>query len=372
MTTSTAPSQPTNARAAERAFVRSIAKYPPFVAFAAMLANVVVFIVMCVRGVSAFAPSGQTMYDWGGLLGRSLRREPWRLGTSMFLHAGVLHLAANLTGIWLIAGVSEAVLGSAGLAAVYLFSGLAGGFINAWTQPDVAAVGASGAIMGMYGALITQIRLHPASVPEAVRRRLHVKVGVVAGLTLLPGIATRELALGAHLGGFAAGCAAAWILDRRPERTPRQRAMRCGALFAFAVSIVAMSPLVGPDTPSAVTEVQRSSAAIDDIVKRYNAELARYQSEELTSEGFGEAIQTKIVPALRDEVGRLERFEPENAHAGMFADWVVFTNGYTFGFELLAQGYWMRDNKRVQDGTLRMQTAREVLERANNKRATGK
>ncbi len=81
--------------------------------------------------------------------------EWFRLFTATVLHYDKQHLAANLTTLVLIGIGVERLIGSVRMASVYLMAGLFASVMSAsFNHPYVFSVGASGAIMGLFGYLI--------------------------------------------------------------------------------------------------------------------------------------------------------------------------------------------------------------------------
>src|ERR1700734_247284 len=64
--------------------------------------NVLVFLGMIAGGVRPFEPTIASLLDWGANYGPKtvLGGQWWRLGTSMFLHIGLIHLAFNMYVLW--------------------------------------------------------------------------------------------------------------------------------------------------------------------------------------------------------------------------------------------------------------------------------
>ncbi|MFO0616175.1 MAG: rhomboid family intramembrane serine protease [Polyangiaceae bacterium] len=355
------PPPRTSGRAAERAFVASLGARV-YVVYVLMVANVAVLAALATQGVSVLAPTTASLRAWGGLHGRALRAESWRMLTSMFLHYGVLHLAANLFGMWLIGRAAEAILGNVAFVGVYLLSGLAGALASAWWQPDVVYIGASGAIMGMYGALLAEVRLQRERIPEAARRWLVIKVLTMTVLTLVPGLAMRELGFAAHFGGFVVGYAAALVLDARRRAPPWDARLRRAGVFALSAVVWVLAVTAGPSPESRTSaEIERSRAAIAAILEDYEAASASLRAKEIDRARFASILEERVVPAWAAEVKRAERFSPEEPFRQVFAAWIRYLNGCEFGFRLVMEGEKTGDDQRVKDGILRIQVARELL-----------
>src|SRR5678816_4256673 len=84
------------------------------------------------------------------------------LGTSMFLHGGLMHVGGNMLFLWIFGDNVEDRVGHGRFLVFYLLCGAAAALVQTATQPDsiVAMVGASGAIAGVMGAYIV---LYPHS-----------------------------------------------------------------------------------------------------------------------------------------------------------------------------------------------------------------
>ena len=64
-----------------------------------------------------------------------LNREYWRLGTTMFLHGGLIHLAMNMWGLYAVGPLVERLYGNLPFAIIYLASGVAGALASLAAYP---------------------------------------------------------------------------------------------------------------------------------------------------------------------------------------------------------------------------------------------
>lgn len=114
--------------------------------------NVVVFLAQLATGSGWNALSGR-LYVEGALFGPLVADgDWWRLITSAFLHAGVIHLLFNMVALWWFGRLLETYLGSTRYLAVYFASALAGAAGALLFSPTTPTVGASGAVFGILGA----------------------------------------------------------------------------------------------------------------------------------------------------------------------------------------------------------------------------
>jgi membrane associated rhomboid family serine protease len=98
-------------------------------------------------------PARFTHPDWAARIGLPVH-EYWPFVTSLFLHAGWLHVIGNLWTLWIFGDNVEDRMGPVRFALFYLVCGVAAGLVHWFTNADstVPTVGASGAIAGVLGA----------------------------------------------------------------------------------------------------------------------------------------------------------------------------------------------------------------------------
>ncbi len=138
------------------------------------------------------------------------RNEWWRLLAAGFLHAGIAHVSFNLYALYGLGGLTERFFGLGRFLAIY-FTALLGSsvLVTLFSPLTTPTVGASGAIMGLLGALVFFYWRYRARITGA-RAYLNelVKMAVInIGIGFLPGIS-----FWGHFGGFLAGALMGWLL----------------------------------------------------------------------------------------------------------------------------------------------------------------
>jgi membrane associated rhomboid family serine protease len=138
----------------------------------------------------------------------------WRVLTATMLHAGIMHLAFNGYALYVLGPQLERGVGSAAFAALYVASGIAGGVAFLVGMPAGVAVGASGAIFGLFGAYLAAAWVNRDSAAgRAGLSQLGTLLLINLALPLfIPGIAWQ-----AHVGGLVTGLAIGlwWAVSRR-------------------------------------------------------------------------------------------------------------------------------------------------------------
>ncbi|ADB29170.1 Rhomboid family protein [Kribbella flavida DSM 17836] len=135
--------------------------------------------------------------------------EPWRLFTSAFTHLQIFHIFSNLFMLYQVGPLLEQMLGRLRFVLLYFLSAL-GGSIAVWllANPVSSTLGASGAVLGLVGALLVISRARGMDVTWILA---YVAITAVISF-LFPNISWQG-----HLGGFLAGAAIAWLFLRETK-----------------------------------------------------------------------------------------------------------------------------------------------------------
>ena len=215
-----------------------------------MFANFLVF-GLCLRASNGPAISLDVLSANGAMYSQAIaRHEYWRLIAHAFLHADPLHLAGNMLCLALWGGPLERRIGSFYFLVIYLCAMIAGAIVSDLhhSQPYLA-VGASGAISGVLGALLCLWILGKIDL-SAQFFLMNI------GLNAVIAMSSQRVDWVAHVGGFAAGLIACALLDLL-ERASRF-ALRCkfpefvkinGAILAATLGVLLWSSKPGTPVP---------------------------------------------------------------------------------------------------------------------------
>lgn len=165
--------------------------------------------------------------------------EWWRAITSMFLHASLAHVAFNMWALYLFGPALERRYGSIPFAALYLASGLGGSALYQLLGRPNPAVGASGAIFGLMGALIVTLydQRH-----TPVGRAIFSQLLLLLAINLALPFVIQNIAWEAHVGGLMAGGAVAFAWARLPvsgrAAVPRQVSVALAVIVVAAGAVL--------------------------------------------------------------------------------------------------------------------------------------
>jgi membrane associated rhomboid family serine protease len=168
--------------------------------------NVLVFLVMALSGIGWMTVDADKALAWGANFGPyTTAGDWWRPVTAMFLHGGLIHLAFNMWALASFGPVVERLYGSIQFATLYVVAGITGGLVSvAWT-PAVDSVGASGAILGILGALLATRFSPDTAMAREHMRPLRTSTFIFAAATLVSGLNNTGVDNAGHLGGLASG-----------------------------------------------------------------------------------------------------------------------------------------------------------------------
>jgi membrane associated rhomboid family serine protease len=202
--------------------------------------NVLAFVVETGAGAPLGGGGGGTVWVHGVLFGPSISidHDYYRLVTGGFLHAGLFHIFVNMISLWFVGSALEPAVGRVNFVVIYLVSLLAGSFGALWFQPLIPTVGASGAIFGIFGALIVVARARGIPIWQS-------GLGFVLVLNLLFSLTFRGISIGAHLGGLVGGLIAGWLILELDERRGKPALALAGCLVIAVASVIGALAVAG-------------------------------------------------------------------------------------------------------------------------------
>lgn len=270
-----------------------------------ILANIVVFVLMALRGAGWFeVTSMQPYFAYANNAAATTDGQWWRLLTCMFLHYGIIHLLLNLWALFQAGHIVERLFGRPLYTLIYFGSGIISGLATLlWNGDQKWSAGASGAVFGVYGALIGYLLREKHAVPAGVFRPMLQSTLVFAGYNLFYGAVHPNIDNAAHLGGLLSGAVLGWLcaLPLAREARIRLRPRRAVAGLLGAGVLITAGVIAAPRYDYRVSDElawqetnQRVLKAQPDLRAHEQAAFAAYQRDPrspelarwLTSEGI--------------------------------------------------------------------------------------
>lgn len=159
--------------------------------------------------------------------------EWWRLFTAPMLHGGILHFWLNYAALGTLGRVMETRGPRAWVPLVFLLSALAGGAAGLALPPDVASVGASGGLLGMFGFLAVMAYRRKGHLPEGFLKGLLINIALIGFVGI---VAYRFIDNAGHAGGLVAGALIGLAVIPDGDRVPQWTAGRVLERAGFAAT----------------------------------------------------------------------------------------------------------------------------------------
>jgi membrane associated rhomboid family serine protease len=169
--------------------------------------NVIVFLVEIATGEGGFFSIGITQFVAEfALFGPSIAEGEWyRLLTSGFLHASIIHIGFNMFLLLVLGRLLEPALGTPRFLVLYFASLLAGSLGALVVEPNAVTIGASGAVFGLAGAVFIVARGRGMDA-------LAGEIGFLILFNLVLSFASPRISVGGHIGGLVGGVICALII----------------------------------------------------------------------------------------------------------------------------------------------------------------
>jgi rhomboid protease GluP len=294
-----------------REFQRALVTFTPrlIATPAVVIANILVFAAMIAAGVHFFAPTVQSIADWGANFGpKTMNGQWWRLVSCMFPHYGILHLGFNMWVLWDLGRLVERLVGNVGFVVLYFVSGIAGSIASLAWHPMVVSAGASGAVFGVAGALLGLIAFRRDTVPAAVLKQLRNSMAAFLIYNVFYGMTASGIDMAAHIGGLVAGFVCGLILSQplSVEMIARRR-FRNGAVVVAGAIALPLAAFALPDAPPDIDrEMQRFAEMEKRVLDTNNALVGRAQRGVISDADFAETLEHDVLPPWIETRGRTE------------------------------------------------------------------
>ena len=286
-----------------------------------LLLNLLVFLAMLSRGAGLWHTTNGVQLAWGANFGPATQDgQWWRLFTAMFIHFGIVHLAMNLWALRDVGRLVERLYGPWRFAVLYVGSGILGNLLSLVVQGNQAVSGgASGAIFGLYGALLVFLWRERRQVMPSEFRWLFGAASVFTVLMLFMGWVIPGIDNAAHGGGLLGGALLARVLARPwTALSPKNRLGQGLAQLVLAAGtgwlaghIPAPSYLFREEL-KAREAIQSFTLADQRITQQWGAILNTAPRQKLTFEQLAGRIESTVTAGYERSFEQLMAATPES------------------------------------------------------------
>ena len=181
--------------------------------------NVAIYVVLAILSQNPFNISVDVLANAGAQINSLVAQgQIWRIFTAMFLHFSITHIGLNMLSLFFVGSAVEVMYGKWRYLLIYLASGIVGGIVTFFVMPpNTIAVGASGAIFGVFGALGVFYIANRQALGAYGRGAIGNWLFWI-GLNLVFGFSVPGIGIWDHIGGLIAGMLLGFLLMPRLGR----------------------------------------------------------------------------------------------------------------------------------------------------------
>ena len=286
------------------------------VTYLLIIANLLVFAAMLAHGAGLWHSPNTVQLDWGANFGPATKDgEWWRLGSAMFLHFGLLHLAMNMLALWDGGHLVERMYGHVRFTLIYIASGLTGNLFSLIVQGDHAVSGgASGAIFGVYGAYLWFLWRERRQLKPTEFKWLFWGAAGFSAFAISLGFVIPGIDNAAHIGGLLSGTLAAAALakpsDAAASRYRRVPLLAAGTLACCILALVASIPAPlyrWSEEKQAEGEIKEFIGDDAKIVAQWNLIMGNAQKEGASFDQLAGQIESEVSSQYADSFDQLAK-----------------------------------------------------------------
>jgi rhomboid protease GluP len=338
--------------------------------------NVMMFLMMVLQGVAVFNPTADSVLRWGADYGPlTLHGQWWRMLVSTFLHFGLIHLLFNMFVLFNIGLFLEGLADRIPFVVLYLVCGLGGSAASLAWHPSIVSAGASGAIFGLYGALLGFLIRHRGSIPAESLASLRKGALTFLGYNLLYGLRP-GVDMAAHLGGLATGFVLGLFLIQPPSTssssstssdltasggvlTPASN-WRVSVTVALGLALIAVPMIALPKPDDYLAEYKRLATMEEKDLALFNASLKQWQANQITPQQYADILEKQILPPWRAERESMEKLKVSQDQAAMNRLLVEYLTDREQGWQFTVDGLRAHDADRLRRGAQKEADAEKV------------
>ena len=348
-----------------------------------VIANALVFLLLALVSLRPLQIPSELLIRSGGNFAPLVQQgEVWRCFTAIFLHGGLLHVGLNMLALHQAGQIVERLFGRAGFIVIYVAAGLLGSLASLWWKPGPVSVGASGAIFGVYGALLAYLLRQRGSVPVEVFREMRSGTLGFIGYSLFAGFSLPGIDNAAHIGGLVGGLllGAAFaepVVAPRPVRWAAPRvllSLAAAGLLGAGLWQTAPQIVRSFEIDSAYQQTLRHFALEEqELIREQAALLEALRHRRISDAAVLDALEQNFIPRWERQINQLSWREAPDAQAWQRDDLVLYATARRDALKALAQGIqtrqaaWFERSRKLQvqaDNILLQMRLRRSMESA--------
>jgi len=296
--------------------------------------------------------------------------ETWRLLSAIFLHGSPLHLILNMLALWQVGHFIERIYGRGGALLLFMACGLMGSLASIWWRAQGLSVGASGAIFGLYGALLVWLIRRRHDVPLGILKQLRSGTLGFIGYSLFAGFALPGIDNAAHLGGLLGGMLLSLGMAAPFNAPPSAQWRQVSTWLALLATVLCAGTLWRTAPQVAVawqqhvefSEVARDFAQHDaQLEQQVQSLMEQLRLRRLPRSDVAREIDDNLLPAWQTQIDRLATLSIAPADRPRHQALLRYASQHGSALHMLARGLMTGQPGWLQLARQREQEAQAAL-----------
>ena len=342
-----------------------------WLSYALIAACSVIFIIELWQAHALWNVRSDVLLKMGADFGPKVQAgETWRLFTALFLHGSPLHLGLNMLALWQVGYFIERIYGRYSTLLLFIGSGLIGSLASIWWKAEGLSVGASGAIFGLYGALLVWLIRRRHEVPLGIFKQLRSGTLGFIGYSLFAGFALPGIDNAAHLGGLVGGLilglGMAPPLDKPSHTQWRQittwigivATLACGSVLWRTAPQVAVAWQQHVEFSEIVREFAQHDAQREQELQSL---LGQVSARRIRPSDAARQLDETMLPAWQTQIDRLAATPVPSADRARHQALINYASLQHESMQMLARGLLTGQGQWLKLAAQRQQEAREAL-----------
>ncbi|WP_207706232.1 rhomboid family intramembrane serine protease [Clostridium sp. HBUAS56017] len=164
--------------------------------------NIILYVISGILSDNFLDIDGAVLLLLGGKFGPLINNgEWWRIITCNFLHGGLIHIVTNMYSLYIIGSQIEIIFGKLKYIIIYTIAGITSSLFSYYLAPNTLSIGASGAIFGLLGALLS----FAIKEKDRINKGVITNILIVVALNIYIGTTIPNIDNYAHFGGLIGG-----------------------------------------------------------------------------------------------------------------------------------------------------------------------
>lgn len=267
----------------------------------------------------------------------------WRLLATCFSHASFLHLFFNMIFLAYIGSIIEGRVGKWNFLGLYIITGICASLASIGYRYEGMGVGASGAIMGMFGVFLAYLSTN--FFDKKARTAFLISTVIITAITLIPTEDKTDHAahFGGFISGFVFGLISYWAYTKE-ENSKRYLIQSASYFIVFLITIFSLIYIPRYDVSKYRESRQKVLNNLNQISKYFYSKKYRYLPVEVKTNLF----ETEMKPIIEENkilLKELKQMPLPKEELKANANYILFYEQKLRIYELLYQKYKTGDKK---------------------------